>query len=94
MLANGMKIWEGNGNTTTLVFSLKGLEERRGQVKTIVMEHFNGIVFHKSGPADKQHTNESSILIEWKRMDYKEDLSIDRNERFGYNSKDDGDLNS
>ena len=32
-------------------------QEKRGQVKTIVMEHFNGIVLHKSGPANKQHTN-------------------------------------
>ena len=35
--------------------------ERIGQVKTIVMEHFNGILFHKSGPANKQHTNHSLI---------------------------------
>ena len=58
-LANGMKMWKGNGNTTTLLFSLKRLEiedhERRGHVKTIVMA--NGILFHKSGPANKQHTN-------------------------------------
>ena len=51
-LTNGMKLWKGNGNTTTLLFSLKGHEivhqERRGQVETIVMEHFNGILFHKS----------------------------------------------
>ena len=33
-------------------------QERRGQMKTIVMEHFNGILFHKSGPANKQHTNQ------------------------------------
>ena len=49
------------GNTTTLLFSLRGLEillqERRGQVKTIVMEHCNDILFHKYGPANKQHTN-------------------------------------
>jgi hypothetical protein len=54
-LANGTKMWNGNGNTTTLLFSLKGLEilhqERRGKVRTIVMEHFNDILFHKSGPA-------------------------------------------
>ena len=60
-LANGMKMWKGNKNTTNLLFSLKGLkivhQERRGQVKTIVMEHFNGILFLKSGPANKQHTN-------------------------------------
>ena len=45
---NGMKMWKGNGNTTTLLLSLIGLEtvhqERRGQVKTIVMEHLNGIL--------------------------------------------------
>jgi hypothetical protein len=51
-LANGTKMWKGNGNTTTLLLSLQG------QVKTIVMEHFNGIFFHKSGPANKQHANQ------------------------------------
>ena len=59
-MANGMNMWKGNGNTITC--SLKRLEivhhERRGQVKTIVKEHFNGILFHKSGPANKQHTNQ------------------------------------
>jgi len=25
-LANGMKMWKGNGNTTVILFSLKGLE--------------------------------------------------------------------
>ena len=62
-LANGMKMWKGNRNNTTLLFSLKGLEilnqERRGQVNTIVMEHFNSILFHKSAPANKQHTSQS-----------------------------------
>ena len=62
-LINGMKICKGNGNTTTLLFSLKGLEmlhqKRRVQVKTIAMEHFNSILFHKYGPANKQHTNQS-----------------------------------
>jgi hypothetical protein len=56
-LANGMKMWKGSGNTITLLFSLKGLEishvKRRGEVKTIMMEHFNGILFHKSGPTNK-----------------------------------------
>ena len=60
-LAKGMKMWKGNRNTTTLLFLLKELEilhqERRGQVKTIVMEHFNDVLFHKSRPANKQHTN-------------------------------------
>ena len=27
------------------------------------MEHFNGILFHKSGPANKKHTNHSSNQI-------------------------------
>ena len=48
-------MWKGNENSTILLFSLKGLQilhqERRGQVKTLVMEHFNSILFHKSGPA-------------------------------------------
>ena len=52
-LTNGMKMWKGN--TTTLLFSLKGLEilhqERRVQVNTIVMKHLNSILLHKSGPA-------------------------------------------
>ena len=46
-LANVMKMWMENGNTTTFLFSLEGLEilhqETRGQVNTIVMEHFNRI---------------------------------------------------
>ena len=66
-LANDLKMWEENGNTTTLLFSLKGLEivheERRGQGKIIVMGHFNVILFHKSGPVNKQHTNYSSLPI-------------------------------
>jgi hypothetical protein len=41
-LAKGMKTWKGNGNTTTLLFFLKGLEilqqERKGQMKTMVIE--------------------------------------------------------
>ena len=41
---------------TTLLFSLKGHEERRGQVNTMLMEHFNNILFHKSGLANKQLT--------------------------------------
>jgi hypothetical protein len=62
---------KGNGNTTTLLFSLKGLDildqERRGQAKTIKMEHFNEILFYKFRPANKQHTNQSvnqSIVIQ------------------------------
>ena len=56
--ANGMKMWKGNGNTTTLIFFLERLEishqETKGQVKTIVMEHLK---VQKSGPANKQQTN-------------------------------------
>jgi hypothetical protein len=62
-LANDMKMWKENGNTTTFLFFLKGLEivqqERRGQAKIIVMEHFNCILFHKYGPANKQRINQS-----------------------------------
>jgi len=58
-----MMMWKGTGNTTTLLFSLHGLEilhqERRGQVNTIVMEHFNSILFHKSEPVNKRHTYQS-----------------------------------
>jgi hypothetical protein len=40
-LANGMNMWKGNGDTATLLFSIKWLEilsqERGGQVITIVM---------------------------------------------------------
>ena len=60
-LANCKKMWKGNWNTATLLLSLKGLEilhqERRGQVKAIVMERFNDILFHMSGPANKQLTS-------------------------------------
>ena len=63
-LANDMKIWKGNGSAATLLFSPKRLkivhQERRGQVKTTVMEHFNGIFFHKYRPANKQHTNKTN----------------------------------
>jgi hypothetical protein len=66
-LANGMKMWKGNGNNTTLLFSMKGLnilhQERRGQVNTIVTVHLNGILLHKSKPANKQHTNHSFEMI-------------------------------
>ena len=62
-LANCMEIWKGNGNTTKSLFSLKGLEilhqERRVEVNTMVMEHFNSILFLNS--ADKQHTSQSII---------------------------------
>jgi hypothetical protein len=58
-LADGMKLWKGNWNTTILLFSLKEFEslhqERRGQVGTTVIELFNSFFFHKYEPANKQH---------------------------------------
>ena len=30
-MAKDMKIWKGNGNTTTLLFSMKGLEMRTSE---------------------------------------------------------------
>ena len=64
-LANGTKMWKGNGNTITLLFSLKGLEiiqqERGGQVNTIVMGYFNSILSHKSGTAKKRVLTNQSI---------------------------------
>jgi hypothetical protein len=61
-----MKMWKGNWNSTTLLFYLKGLEilhqEKRGQVKNIIMEYLNGILYHKSGPANKQHTTRFIIF--------------------------------
>jgi hypothetical protein len=59
-------MWKGNRDTTTLLFSLIEVEilyqDGRGQVNTLVMEHFNIILFHKSGPANKQHANQSIII--------------------------------
>jgi hypothetical protein len=59
-------MWKGNRNTTTLLFSLKGLEilnqERRGQVNAIVMDHFKIFLFHKSGAANKQHTYKKKYM--------------------------------
>ena len=64
-LANGMNMWKGNGNTATLLFSLKDLDilqqGRIEEVKTIVMEHFNRILFYKSGLANKQQTYQSIL---------------------------------
>jgi hypothetical protein len=48
-LAKGMRMWKENGNNTTLLFFLKGLEilhqERREHAKNKVMELFNSILF-------------------------------------------------
>ena len=35
------------------------LQEGRGKVDTIVMEHFKNILFQKSGSANKQYTYQS-----------------------------------
>ena len=47
-----MKTWKGNGNTTTGLFSPKGLEilypERRTKVTIIMIENFNSIFLRKS----------------------------------------------
>ena len=60
-------MWKGNGNTTTSLFSLKVVEilhlERRGQVKTIVMEQFSVNLFHNSGSANQQHTNQPTVYL-------------------------------
>ena len=34
-------------------------------MKTLVMEHFNSILFRKSGPANKQHTYHSSLTSDY-----------------------------
>ena len=61
-----LNVWKGNGNTTTLLFSLEGFEilyqERRREMNTTIMEHFNSILFHKSRPANKQRTYQSINL--------------------------------
>ena len=73
-LANDMKMWKGNWNTTKLLFSLKKLQilqqERRGQVKTILMEYLNSILFHKSGPDNNQHTNQSITQVKTNLFSY------------------------
>jgi hypothetical protein len=51
-------MWKGNGKTTILLFSLKGIDIFH-QAYTIVAQHFNSILFHKSGPPNKQHAYQS-----------------------------------
>ena len=34
------------------------------------MEHLNDILFHKSGPANKQHTNQSIIINRASELDW------------------------
>ena len=52
-------MWKGNGNTATLLFFPESIWNCTSRKKPIVMEHFNGILFNKSGPVNKQHTNQS-----------------------------------
>ena len=58
-LANGMKMWKGNENITTLLlFSLNDMKfyvRKEEEVNTIEMEHFKNIIFHKSGPTNNRH---------------------------------------
>ena len=60
-LGNGMKTWKANVNTSTLLFSLKGLDilqqENGGQMNTMVVEHLKSILIHKSEPDNKQQMN-------------------------------------
>ena len=37
-------------------------QEKRGQMKTTVMKHFNGILFYQFEPANKQHTHQPTDL--------------------------------
>ena len=60
---NRTKLGRGNGNSVILLFSFKKFEivhkKGRGQVNAIVIEYFNNILFPKSAPIKKQHTNQS-----------------------------------
>ena len=63
-MANGNEDVERKLANYRIIIFLDGLEilhqEKGGQVKTIVMEHFIDILFHKSGTANKQHINQST----------------------------------
>ena len=62
-----------------VVIATKGLQDRniniiagttvenKGQLILIVMEHFNSTLFHKSGPANKQHINQPTNQPIWIR---------------------------
>ena len=43
-------------------------------MKTIVIEHFNGILYHKSGPVNKQHTNQPVQARGQKKLQHPQDL--------------------
>jgi hypothetical protein len=67
MSANGMKMWKGNENTTTLPFR-NLYQERKAQMNTVVMEHFNSILFQKSGSANRinqEPINQCTYLKYW-----------------------------
>ena len=57
-----MKMWKGNGNTNTLLFSLKGLEILQQETRVgLLSEHHSYGTFQQhpfsQGPANKQYTN-------------------------------------
>ena len=58
--------WRYAKELEILPFPLKDLKlymkKEEDKWKTLVMEHFNGILFHKSGPANKQHTNQQGTI--------------------------------
>ena len=58
-----MRTWKGNGNTTTLLFFLKGLEILHQEEEDKWTSHsdgtFNSILFYQLGSAYKQHTYQS-----------------------------------
>ena len=51
------------------LFFLKEIEilfqERREQMKTIMMENYKGILFNKSGPTNKQRIYQPIIVDQW-----------------------------
>ena len=61
-LVNGLKIWKGNGNIIILPQMNWNFTSRKGEVNTIMMD-YNNDLFHKSRPANKQHTYQSITHI-------------------------------
>ena len=62
-----IKKWMEEEKSRFNTIAEKGLEilhqERRGQVNSTVMEHFNSILFHKSGPANKQQRKYDTTMV-------------------------------
>ena len=56
--SNGLEMWKEDNKIPKILH-----QEIRGQVKTIVMEHFKSILFHKYRSANKQHTFNQLIII-------------------------------